>query len=108
MACVTTNAKILIRRDTAANWVAKNPVLGDGEQGYEKDTGQMKIGDGIHSWNSLSYFSGGGTGQTGPTGPSGPQGPTGPQGPVSAYGFDGGYPDTNYASGPIFDLGFVS
>ncbi len=104
------NSKILIRRDTASNWTAANPVLGPGEQGYETDTGKMKIGDGSSNWTALPYFAGGGggSGQTGPTGPTGPQGATGPQGPVSAYGFDGGYPDTNYASGPIFDLGFVS
>lgn len=265
MACVTTNAKILLRRDISANWSdpTKNPILASGEQGYETDTGKMKIGDGIHRWNDLNYFSGGGTGNTGATGPmglsswsyfiqnggftisdvstflgntnnvnhlhsvekvttpcyasarvysipslsmlfgledplssyyeweckpdqtlnavwsntnggssqncgtyttstalmvqydgnnvyflkdgiilktitvpdfpsfqlamyvdkigegfkntvfgiggsKGSTGATGPQGPVSAYGFDGGYPDTNYASGPIFDLGFVS
>jgi hypothetical protein len=106
------NSKILIRRDLAANWTSANPVLGDGEQGYETDTRKMKIGDGITNWINLPYFSGGASGgETGPTGPTGPTGATGPQGatgPVSAYSFDGGYPDTNFASGPIFDLGFVS
>jgi len=96
------NSKILIRRDTATNWTSANPVLGSGEQGYETDTRKMKIGDGIHSWNSLPYFSSGGVGNTGPTGP---QGATGP---ASAYSFDGGNPSTSFASGPIFDLGFVS
>lgn len=122
MACITSNAKILVRRDVAANWAnpLNNPILGDGEQGYEKDTGKMKIGNGINRWNDLPYFAEGSVGATGPQGPTGPQGTTGatgPQGPtgvqgatgpVSAYSFDGGYPDTNYASGPIFDLGFVS
>lgn len=96
------NSKILIRRDTAANWLSANPVLGDGEQGYETDTRKMKIGNGTAVWTSLPYFSSGGSG---PTGPTGPQGATGP---ASAYSFDGGYPNTKYASGPIFDLGFVS
>lgn len=105
------NAKILIRRDTSANWVAANPVLGDGEQGYEKDTEKMKIGDGLRTWIQLPYVKGGQPGiigPTGPQGPSGPQGATGPQGPVSAFGFDGGFPNTTYSSGPIFDLGGVS
>ena len=55
---VNANAKILIRRDTAANWSnpLKNPLLADGEQGYEKDTGRMKIGDGVRRWNQLPYF----------------------------------------------------
>ena len=71
MACVTTNAKILLRRDTSTNWSNSNPILANGEQGYETNTGKMKIGDGILNWNSLSYFS---TGDTGPTGPTGPMG----------------------------------
>jgi uncharacterized protein YgfB (UPF0149 family) len=45
-----------IRRDTASNWTSENPTLYDGQQGYETDTGQMKIGDGITAWNSLTYF----------------------------------------------------
>lgn len=55
MACATTNAKILIRRDTAANWTSTNPILADGEQGYEKDTGKIKIGNGVKPWNELQY-----------------------------------------------------
>jgi hypothetical protein len=102
------NSKILIRRDTAANWTSANPVLGEGEQGYETDTKKMKIGDGTSNWTALPYFAGGGGGSVGPTGPTGATGPQGPTGPASAYSFDGGYPDTNFASGPIFDLGFVS
>ena len=46
---------IQLRRDTAANWTANNPVLADGEPGLEKDTGKEKIGDGVTAWNSLSY-----------------------------------------------------
>jgi hypothetical protein len=48
---------IQIRRDTAANWTSVNPVLHDGELGYEKDTGKAKIGNGTTAWNSLSYWS---------------------------------------------------
>ena len=46
---------IQIRRDTAANWTSANPTLADGEIGYEKDTGKMKIGDGSTAWTSLGY-----------------------------------------------------
>lgn len=49
-------ATIIFRRMTAANWVNRNPVLKDGEPGYETDTGKLKIGDGINEWNSLAYF----------------------------------------------------
>lgn len=45
------------RRDTAANWAAKNPVLADGEPGYERGTNRHKIGDGATPWNSLPYQS---------------------------------------------------
>lgn len=41
--------------DTATNWNTKNPILELGEEGYESDTGKMKIGDGISNWISLDY-----------------------------------------------------
>lgn len=46
------------RRDTAANWTSNNPTLRDGEIGYEKDTGYIKIGDGSTAWTSLGYVDG--------------------------------------------------
>lgn len=49
--------RIQIRRDTAANWTSVNPILGDGEIGYEKVTGKFKVGDGTAAWTSLTYFS---------------------------------------------------
>jgi hypothetical protein len=68
--------KVQFRRGTAAEWSAANPVLAQGEAGYEYDTGKFKIGNGTLAWSSLSYSSG-------VQGPSGPQGATGPTGPVS-------------------------
>jgi hypothetical protein len=55
---------IKLRRGTAAEWSASQPqpggeVLKLGEPGYEKDTGKLKIGDGVTPWNSLSYFGNG-------------------------------------------------
>lgn len=61
--------RIQLRRGTAAQWTATNPVLADGEEGWEKDTGKFKVGDGVTAWNSLAYFSGSGGGA--PTGPAG-------------------------------------
>ena len=52
MAVQTT---IKLRRDTAANWASVNPVLAEGEQGLEKVTERIKIGDGVTAWNSLPY-----------------------------------------------------
>ncbi len=49
----TLGARMLIRRDTAANWSSVNPVLASGEIGFATDTGVLKIGDGVTAWNSL-------------------------------------------------------
>ena len=46
---------IQIRRDTATNWTASNPILLAGEFGYETDTGKIKIGNGATAWTSLIY-----------------------------------------------------
>ena len=54
MAKIYCKSSYLLRRDTAANWSEKNPILRDGEEGYETDTGIMKIGDGATEYNSLS------------------------------------------------------
>lgn len=46
---------IQFRRDTAANWTSANPILAQGELGFETDTSKYKLGDGSTAWNSLSY-----------------------------------------------------
>ena len=56
--------QIQIRRDSAADWTSNDPTLAAGEQGFETDTGQFKIGDGATAWTSLAYAGGsGGTAQ---------------------------------------------
>jgi hypothetical protein len=50
--------RILLRRDTTANWQAVNPVLGDGELGIERlpdNSIKLKFGNGTDTWNNLSY-----------------------------------------------------
>lgn len=47
---------IQIRRDTAANWTAANPILAQGEFGVETDTLKLKIGDGASPWTGLRYY----------------------------------------------------
>lgn len=47
---------ILIRRDTAANWTANNPILQSGEFGLETDTRLTKVGNGSTAWINLEYF----------------------------------------------------
>lgn len=57
---------LALRRDTAAQWAANNPVLLNGEPGIEFDpdsttnsyTVNWKVGNGTDSWNDLPYVSG--------------------------------------------------
>lgn len=47
-----------IFRATAAEFTAEGStyVLGAGDLGYETDTGNCKMGDGVTAWSSLAYF----------------------------------------------------
>jgi hypothetical protein len=47
--------RMLQRRGTAAEWAESNVILGDGEIGFERDTGEIKFGDGLTAWNDLPY-----------------------------------------------------
>lgn len=54
MAKKIIQAQMQQRRDTAAQWAAKNPVLLDGELGVVTDNpNSYKIGDGVTAWNDL-------------------------------------------------------
>lgn len=53
-----------LRRDTARRWANINPVLLEGEPGFEKDTGRFKIGDGSSPWLALEYYLPGNVGDT--------------------------------------------
>lgn len=44
-----------LKRGTAARWKELNPVLRQGEPGFEFDTGKLKIGDGLTAYNDLRY-----------------------------------------------------
>ncbi|MDR1684881.1 MAG: tail fiber protein [Desulfovibrio sp.] len=88
--------RILFRRDTAAQWASKNPVLGAGELGVVlnstgQDTLLLKIGDGETAWADLPYASGpaGPQGADGADGPQGQEGPAGPQGAAGDQGPQG-------------------
>jgi hypothetical protein len=45
-----------LRRDTASNWTRYNPVLLQGEPGFEYDANRLKIGDGLSHWINLPYL----------------------------------------------------
>lgn len=44
-----------LHRYPASEWVRKNPILQDGEPGVEKNTGRIKVGDGVTRWTLLPY-----------------------------------------------------
>ena len=44
-----------LKRGTAQRWIEVNPILKQGEPGFEYDTGKLKIGDGIKHWLELDY-----------------------------------------------------
>lgn len=50
-----TRFTIKTRRDDGVAWSSANPVLEQGEVGWETDTRLDKIGDGITAWNDLPY-----------------------------------------------------
>jgi hypothetical protein len=59
--------QIQLRRDTATNWTANNPILAECEIGIETDglgtdTVLKKIGNGVDNWSTLPYESTGGGG----------------------------------------------
>lgn len=45
-----------LKRGTAQRWLEVNPILRQGEPGYETDTGKLKIGDGMTPWQRLPYL----------------------------------------------------
>lgn len=48
-------ARLKLFHKNASFWTSLNPVLLDGEIAVEKDTKQIKIGDGVTSYNNLEY-----------------------------------------------------
>lgn len=44
------------KRGTAQRWIEVNPILEQGEPGFEYDTGKLKIGDGFTPWMALPYI----------------------------------------------------
>lgn len=55
MANQTIRGNIIQRNDSDINWSVANPILAKGEMGINTDNYRVKIGDGVTTWNSLSY-----------------------------------------------------
>ena len=100
---------IRFRRGTAATWTAVNPVLGDGEVGFETDTRRLKVGNGVDTWIALAYVTG--TGGAGVTDHGALLGLTDDDHPqyLNVVRGDARYPlasdiDTRFSSVPVFVL----
>lgn len=48
--------KLQTRRDNSVEWTSNNPILSDGEIGFERDTNRLKIGNGVTRWNDSPYI----------------------------------------------------
>lgn len=55
---------IQLRRATAAQWTAANPILAAGEPGWDLTNDELRVGDGTTAWASLAVYGGGGGGLT--------------------------------------------
>ena len=47
--------QLRLRRADSAEWTSIDPILEDGEPGWEYDTNRLKIGDGATRWSGLGY-----------------------------------------------------
>ena len=50
------------KRATSEVWATLNPILEEGEFGYDMTEKLIKIGDGVSRWNALPWAGGGGAG----------------------------------------------
>lgn len=48
-------ATIQFKRGTSLRWAELNPVLAEGEPGYDTTNKKLKIGDGETAWRDLPY-----------------------------------------------------
>lgn len=55
MAELTIKSRILFRDDTAANWSTTNPILKNGEPGWDSTNYRLKIGNDINAWSDLKW-----------------------------------------------------
>ena len=48
--------EIRLRRGTTTAWSTANPILADGEAGWDSSAQKFKVGDGVTAWASLPYM----------------------------------------------------
>lgn len=52
---VIYKTRFQMRRGSSQEWESVNPILRDGEPGWDNTVKKHKIGDGILNWNDLPY-----------------------------------------------------
>lgn len=55
MAELTIKSRIVFRKDTAANWSTKNPILKAGEPGWDSSNKRLKVGNNTSAWSNLGW-----------------------------------------------------
>ena len=55
-------ARLQFRKGSTSEWLSNDPVLQEGEPGYDTDIGKLKIGDGQKVWSALPFVEDGGNG----------------------------------------------
>ena len=55
MATQVIKTTFQLKRGTSNVWKSLNPIRAQGEPGFEYDTGLLKIGNGLDTWNDLPY-----------------------------------------------------
>ena len=48
--------RIQVRRGSTSDWNTADPILNEGEIGYNNTLGQIKVGDGESNWSELDYL----------------------------------------------------
>ena len=56
MATEVISTTFKFKRGYAQTWLEKNPILAQGEPGFELDTGRLKVGNGIQAYSELDYI----------------------------------------------------
>lgn len=55
MAELTLKSRIVFRKDTAANWSTRNPILKTGEPGWDSSNKRLKVGNNTLAWSDLEW-----------------------------------------------------
>ena len=55
MAELTLKSRIIFRKDSAADWSTSNPILKEGEPGWDSSNKRLKVGNNTLAWSDLEW-----------------------------------------------------